>query len=285
LNGVVTNYSNKIIVHSDYSKELLLEKNLGHKVNKIHHYARIKKQNKVRTRAKLNISTDSIVISAFGHIHETKRVFPILNAFKQLAEEFGNLYLYFVGKPAPHIKEPLKDFLTENNLTDKVIITGYSSHETFEDYMDTANICLNLRFPYNGETSGSLMRMLGKGKCVLVNDLGSFSEVPDDACVKLTNPKNLSVTEESNMIYKKLKELINDPGKTDIISRKAIEYAENNLNLELISKKYTDFLKDSSKSLLNNQLLDILIFNLNRDYSDKEVDFYELAKTLSFSKM
>lgn len=44
--------------------------------------------------------------------------------------------------------------------------------------MDAADVCVNLRYPYNGESSASFMRLLGKGKCTIVNRIGSFAEVP-----------------------------------------------------------------------------------------------------------
>ncbi|WP_042165731.1 glycosyltransferase family 4 protein [Paenibacillus gorillae] len=83
-NGIVTNYSNKIIVHSDYAKRLLLEKDIQRNVKKIESYAEIKELDSIaEARTKLNINQDNIVLSAFGHIHETKRIMPVLKAFQK----------------------------------------------------------------------------------------------------------------------------------------------------------------------------------------------------------
>jgi len=41
-----------------------------------------------------------------------------------------------------------------------------------------ADICLNLRHPTAGETSASLLRLLGAGKPTLVTASGSFAELP-----------------------------------------------------------------------------------------------------------
>jgi len=41
-----------------------------------------------------------------------------------------------------------------------------------------ADICLNLRHPTAGETSASLLRLLGAGKPTLVSASGSFAELP-----------------------------------------------------------------------------------------------------------
>ena len=61
---------------------------------------------------------------------------------------------------------------------------------------------MNLRWPYNGETSGSLMRILAKGKCVVVNDVGSFSEIPGECCCRLPSVEELSEGEEEDEISK-----------------------------------------------------------------------------------
>jgi hypothetical protein len=44
---------------------------------------------------------------------------------------------------------------------------------------------VNLRHPTGGETSASLLRLLGFGRPVVVNTTGSFAEVPDGACIQL----------------------------------------------------------------------------------------------------
>ena len=47
-------------------------------------------------------------------------------------------------------------------------------------YLAACDIVLNLRYPTVGENSGTLMRALGLGKAVVVSDVGSFSEFPDE---------------------------------------------------------------------------------------------------------
>ena len=47
-----------------------------------------------------------------------------------------------------------------------------------------ATSILNLRYPTVGESSGTLLRALGMGKAVIVSDVGSFREYPDEICLK-----------------------------------------------------------------------------------------------------
>jgi glycosyltransferase involved in cell wall biosynthesis len=46
-------------------------------------------------------------------------------------------------------------------------------------------VLVNLRYPTMGETSGSVIRAMAVGKPLLVSDVGWFSELPDDAVLKV----------------------------------------------------------------------------------------------------
>jgi glycosyltransferase involved in cell wall biosynthesis len=51
--------------------------------------------------------------------------------------------------------------------------------------MAACDVLVNLRYPTMGETSGSVIRALSLGKPLLVSDVGWFSELPDDAVLKI----------------------------------------------------------------------------------------------------
>jgi glycosyltransferase involved in cell wall biosynthesis len=51
--------------------------------------------------------------------------------------------------------------------------------------MAACDVLVNLRYPTMGETSGSVIRALSLGKPLLVSDVGWFSELPDDAVLKV----------------------------------------------------------------------------------------------------
>jgi glycosyltransferase involved in cell wall biosynthesis len=286
-NGVVSNYANKIIVHSDYAKKLLLQKDIKRNVRKILSYAQIKEIVDIsEIRKRLFIDQDKIVISAFGHIHETKRTMPILKAFKNISIYNDQAVLYLVGKPSPSIKSELERYILANNLSHRVTITGYTDLNTFEDYIDVTDISLNLRYPYNGETSGSLMRILSKGKCSIVNDLGSFSEIPEDCCVKLKSPEFLSESDEIDMITEKLKELVSDPLLISSIGLNARRYAINELDIEIIAKKYIDFINESQSLIITEVMLHKIIEYIRNNYGVNvdEMELYKISETLALLK-
>lgn len=287
LNGFITNYANKIIVHSDEAREKLLKKDIARDVRTIRHYAAIEKlADAEKAKEKLGYKKEDVVFAAFGHMHTTKRVVPILKAFAKLCKEYDDAKFVFVGKLDEGIKKVFYDLVNSNRLGDKVKVTGYTELDEFIEYIDATDVCLNLRYPYNGETSGSLMRILAKGKCVLINDIGSFGEIPDGACVKLPNVETM-VSEEAEVefIYKEMRALLEEPEKRAAIGKAARKYAEENLDINIVCRQYAEYILQNRRNVLNEQLLREIRTNelLPKGYNDMEIGL--LAKTLAYCKL
>jgi glycosyltransferase involved in cell wall biosynthesis len=51
--------------------------------------------------------------------------------------------------------------------------------------MAACDVLVNLRYPTMGETSGSVIRALALGRPLLVSDVGWFTELSDDAVLKV----------------------------------------------------------------------------------------------------
>ncbi|MDE6670853.1 MAG: glycosyltransferase [Ruminococcus sp.] len=282
LNSYITDSADRIIVHSQYSRKKLLEKNIARNVTVIPLYAEILPLTESKSvKIKNNFPTDKTIISAFGGIHRTKRIIPLLKAFSELKKEINNIHLMLVGKPAPDIQAELENFITSGNLQDCVTITGYTSIEKFKEYIDMSDICMNLRYPYNGETSGSLMRILAKGKCAVVNDTGSFSEIPDNACMKIPSVEKMGELNESGEIYKALKELVENITVRTNIEKNARKYAENVLDINKIAVKYFNTISsDKNKSPVTEEIIN----TLKNDINFTSGDIQGIARTLSYSK-
>ena len=76
------------------------------------HYSKIEPlRDKSQIRRKLNINEEFIVISAFGHIHETKRIIPILKSFNNLSKKHDNILLFLVGEPSISIKDEMDQLI------------------------------------------------------------------------------------------------------------------------------------------------------------------------------
>ncbi len=285
VNGYIVNYAKKIIVHSNFAKESLLEKDIKRIVTMIPHYAVGSKQDMYdQARAELNISADKIVAGCFGFVHETKRAVPILNAFLKLCREYDNLLLYYIGKLTPDLEKEFNNILDNNQYLKKcVLVTGYTSLEDFNKYMDCIDIALNMRHPYNGENSGSAARLLQKGKCILVNNIGSFAEIPDSACVKLPAVNEMTPEQEIEQIYSHIKKLIESNERRNQYGLEARKYAEEELSLERVGRKYKNVIENNCTACIDERMIkDISQTMMNYPFWEKDLD--KFAKTLAFSK-
>jgi glycosyltransferase involved in cell wall biosynthesis len=127
-------------------------------------------------RARLGLPPAAAVLASFGHINAWKRVEPALRALRALREEGRDARYVLVGSVSPNYD--LAGLIARMGLGDAVMVTGYTPRAVFEDYVAAADICVNLRHPSGGETSASLLRLLGAARPTLVSATGSFAELP-----------------------------------------------------------------------------------------------------------
>ena len=283
INGFVTNYADKIIVHSSYAKESLLRKNIGRTVDLIPHYAKIEPLEDPKVaKKKLNIDPEKTVIAFFGHITDTKRSVPLLKAASKYLRENSSCEMYFVGKLDNAIADEFNNIIKRSEVSDRIIITGYTDIEDFCKYIDAADICFNLRYPYNGENSGTLCRILAKGKSVVVNRIGSFQEVPDACCLKLPSVEDMTEEEEIDAIYNALKRLVEEPQLRDKIGMAARKYAKEVLSLDIIGQKYADSIISTYTNPISERVLDSI---KQTEIEKKKYSYRELcgvAKTIAY---
>ncbi|MFL5735203.1 MAG: glycosyltransferase family 4 protein, partial [Chloroflexia bacterium] len=138
---------------------------------------------KEEARARLGIDPDLFLMTSVGHLNPYKRVPATLRAFKALLMEVPNSCYLLVGSRSTNY-DPTRQ-IEMLGLTGKVRTTGYASPQDFAYYLAASDVCLNLRYPTAGETSASLLRIMGAGVPVLVSRTGSFEELPDGAVGKV----------------------------------------------------------------------------------------------------
>jgi len=287
-NGFVTKFADTVIVHSEWGKKHLLLKNIEANAEHINHYAEIPSYSfeesdavKLSARNKLQIDNKNIVIAAFGFLTVNKRCIPSLRAILRIINEFPQTKMIYVGQISNGIKEEFFNYIKQNNTEESVLLTDFTSLETFKLYIETTDICLNLRFPYYGETSGTLARIMAAGKCVLINDIGSFSEIPDNCCVKLPSPENMLLEDEEELIYNALKDIINNPKKRTELGMNARKYAEKELDINKIVQEYINVISfKPKKKVLTNKIL----FDIKENIKNTEDEnIFNLSKTLAYT--
>ena len=116
------------------------------------------------------------VIGCFGNINASKRIPQLLEAFAALRVTHPDAKLLLVGAD-------LDARLTE--APEGVERIDYVDESRLWSLMGACDVCVSLRAPTMGETSGSAIRTLVLGKPLVVSDVGWFAELPDEVALKV----------------------------------------------------------------------------------------------------
>ncbi|MCL2819381.1 MAG: glycosyltransferase family 4 protein [Oscillospiraceae bacterium] len=251
-----------IIVHSDYALQMIKGMKVDKPLTKINlHSLEIIEDFDVyqkKCRAKLGIDQKKVILGSFGFASTAKRIYEILEALALLKKDYNNFIYYVIGEED---NVDVRAKAEELGLSKNVVITGFVGLDKFSYYIGASDICFNLRYPTQGESSASLHRALGMGKLVFVTKIGTFKEYPDNAVVKI----NYDQYEVQN-IYLKLIEILKDKNKMIKMKENALLFAKENCSLESNCIKYYTFIND----IINGKKSKI-------DYIDTFVDgLYEL---------
>ena len=176
-------------------------------------------------------------ICAFGFIGQAKRPYSILQAAEQLKKEGYQFQLVFVGQLQDDCRDLPKE-IKRAGLQSQVHITGFTSAEDFDRYVQASDICISLRYPTMGETSGVLMRALRYGKPSIVTNIGTFQEFPDDTVIKIGWDSS-----EVEELTQALRNLLNQPGLCEQMRDNGIAYAAEHLEPAKTAEDIAQFLK------------------------------------------
>src|SRR5262249_40684677 len=128
----------------------------------------------------------------------------------------------------------LEEIFTPSELAGcRVEHRGYVAPGEYRDWMAATDIAVNLRFPSAGETSASLLRLLGAGKCTLVSAYRQFLEIPDAAAVRI--PLG---AEEQAALVRELTALARDPERRVRIGRAARAFVVEEHSMEAAARGF-----------------------------------------------
>jgi glycosyltransferase involved in cell wall biosynthesis len=178
LAGVVLDHAQGVIVHSDYVAQNARAAGYQGRLWRIPHPAWPPEP----VVAASDVSGDPL-IGCFGFLNMNKRIPQLLEAFASLRRRLPGARLLLVGAAGERFDVGRR--LERLGLTEGVERLDYVPEERMWSLMAACDVLVNLRYPTMGETSGSVIRALSLGKPLLVSDVGWFSELPDDAVLKV----------------------------------------------------------------------------------------------------
>lgn len=227
-----------VIVHSDMAKQMI--KAIRPDVPIINiplHVCDITPNTaEVKRAAKkaLGIPEDTYLFGSFGFATKTKRIYQTLQALKNYKRHD---YRYVVV--GQEIEIDTRAEAKRLGISDKVIVTGYTTLEQYKLYMQACDVCINLRYPTNGESSANLQRILGMGIPAVITDIGTFSEYPDECAIKVSYG-----AKEIQDIISALNTLTSSKELYQEYCENAFNFIKNNASLENNCVKYKKFFDD-----------------------------------------
>lgn len=225
-----------VVVHSRFMADEMRGAGFRGPLAVIPHGAWIPEADRNGWRHRLGLDETTPLAGIFGFLKPYKRIAESLRAFRRLVRLAPNVKMILVGEPHPEF--PLEPMIRSMGLSGSVRVLGFAPIEEFTGYLGACDIVLNLRYPTVGESSGTLLRALGMGKAVLVSDVGSFAEFPNDVCLKVPVGSG-----EEDLIFEYLNLLVSRPEVAAELGRRAREYVARECNWAVVAHRYAEFLE------------------------------------------
>ncbi|MEP6741216.1 MAG: methyltransferase domain-containing protein, partial [bacterium] len=188
-----------------------------------------------------------------------KGIEKALRALSSLKEDHEFHYT-LVGEPNSFFD--VHAWVRKYHMEDRVTITGHVLLDEFERRIAATDIALNLRERTVGETSASLCRIMAAGVPAIVLNVGAFSELPNDAVVKVDHDQDADV-----LLQAYLRRLIEDAKLREAIGANARNYILTEHDIEQSAASYLSFIRETiarrpRKQLLNNLAKEISLLGV-----------------------
>ncbi len=125
------------------------------------------------TRQRLGFSQDTTIIVTTGRLAAIKGWEFMIDCYKLFRTEAGDSLLYFIGEGEDY--EKILKYLSDNDLTDHIILTGRKSQSEVAMFLNAAD--LYIMGSYKEGWSTSLMEAIACGVPACVTDFSSASEI------------------------------------------------------------------------------------------------------------
>ena len=181
------------------------------------------------------IAKDNFIVLYLGRLHPKKCPDDLVKAFLKVVKEVPNTKLIFAGKGEEETK--LKKLVSDLNLDDNIIFTGFVSEDTKWDLLKRCDV-----FVLPSEVEGHPITTIEAMACekpVIATNIGPFPEVIKDGetglLVSLHSPDELADA---------IKKLALDNQKRREMGKKARKDVEERFDINKIAKKYLSIYRE-----------------------------------------
>lgn len=189
----------------------------------------------LRFRAALGVAPRTLLVGVFGHLRESKRIAVLLRAMRLIWAAGADARLLIAGAFA---SSDLERAVAGQFHDPRILRRDYLPEREFWRYASAIDVCVNLRYPAAGETSGIAVRMMGLGKPVIFSGGEETARIPDDACLRVD-----AGPAEEEMLATMLAWLASDRTAAAEIGRRAAAHIAAEHGLEKAAADYWDLLR------------------------------------------
>lgn len=195
-------------------------------------------ERRAEARRELDLPRGATVVGSFGFVTPMKQLDLALRAVRRCRDQGGgNIRFVVVGEVSEAC--PLEALAGELGLADAVRFTGYLGAEEFSRYLHAVDFALNLRYPTAGETSASLLRVMGMGVPVVLPRYRQYADIPPETCSRL----ELGEGEEERLAGI-IGELAADADRRRELGRAARAFVAREHTLEIAAAACAGFIED-----------------------------------------
>ena len=166
-------------------------------------------------RTELGLPPSGAVIGAIGRLHREKGMDVLIRSFSHLAGEFPDFKLVIIGD-GPE-KENLRELVSRNNLSERVIFAGFLPEP--EKYLPPFEAFV---LPSRIEAMPIvLMQAMAAGKAIVASNVGGVCELIDDSQTGFLVP-----VEDELLMARAISRILRDPALSKRLGAAAREKAE-----------------------------------------------------------
>jgi glycosyltransferase involved in cell wall biosynthesis len=178
-------------------------------------------------RAALGVRREALLIGCFGFQRPTRRLRAVLRAVARLRCPWRLLVAgEFVSR---EYEASLADLLGQPG----VLRLPYAPEKELQRLAAAVDVCVNLRWPSAGETSGIAMRLMALGKPVIVTDAEEWAGTPEGAALRI----DAGEPEEDELV-EVLELLAREPDMRRSAGEAARRHVEERHSLDVVVKQY-----------------------------------------------
>jgi len=239
----------RVIVHSQHARQLAIDwygpaaaRNIDVIPLPRSTPARI---DRAAARAALGIGADSFLVCSFGFVAPNKLTHELLRAWRGSAlhrDPRCMLVLVGANHDSPYGVQ-VEELIRAAGPGANIRIAGWTDEAVYRNYLQAADVGVQLRTNARGESSAAVLDCLNHGVPTIVNANGSLGEFPPDAVWRLPDafdPAELSAALEA---------LWRDPARRHAFGQRALALIAADFRLEHCTRRYLATLAQARSDL------------------------------------